>query len=256
MFHNFIQGDLSVSDYCRKMKNMADLSCAIFDRNLILNVLRGRNMWYGHLRTIIMHNMPFPSFHKIRDDLVLEELTLDPDIPRLLHRCSTPTIPLPHLPLLRLIPLAIAARVMDMVVTATAVSRTVEAMAAAVVMTATLLARAASLALPRPLGPPSTTLGQGPSTCTTVQLWGGGAVETPPSIAASSHCCAWSYHGQPSVHTALGTDLDSTADVHRPAATGYFSILGALAWLVGSATTCQLLQHDDALDAALTYGVG
>jgi hypothetical protein len=46
-FRNFVQGNLSVSDYCRKMKSMADsladLGCAISDRNLILNVLRGLN---------------------------------------------------------------------------------------------------------------------------------------------------------------------------------------------------------------------
>jgi hypothetical protein len=43
MFHNFVKGDLSVSDYCRKMKSMtdslADLGCAVFDRNLVLNIL-------------------------------------------------------------------------------------------------------------------------------------------------------------------------------------------------------------------------
>jgi hypothetical protein len=45
MFCNFVQGDLSMSDYCHKMKSMADslvdLGCAISDRNLILNVLQG-----------------------------------------------------------------------------------------------------------------------------------------------------------------------------------------------------------------------
>jgi hypothetical protein len=37
------------------------------------------NKQYDHLRAIIMRNTPFPSFHKVRDDLVLEELTLGPD---------------------------------------------------------------------------------------------------------------------------------------------------------------------------------
>jgi hypothetical protein len=45
MFHNFVKGDLSVSDYCRKIKSMtdslADLGCAVSDRNLILNILWG-----------------------------------------------------------------------------------------------------------------------------------------------------------------------------------------------------------------------
>jgi hypothetical protein len=38
-FQNFVQGDLSMSDYCRKIKSMADLGCAISDRNLVFNVL-------------------------------------------------------------------------------------------------------------------------------------------------------------------------------------------------------------------------
>jgi hypothetical protein len=45
MFHNFVKGDLLVSDYCRKMKSMtdslADLGCAVSDRNLVLNILWG-----------------------------------------------------------------------------------------------------------------------------------------------------------------------------------------------------------------------
>jgi hypothetical protein len=43
-FRLFIQGDLRVDDYCRRMKGMAE---------------------------------PFPSFHDVRNDLLLEELTLD-----------------------------------------------------------------------------------------------------------------------------------------------------------------------------------
>jgi hypothetical protein len=53
MFHNFVQGDLSMSDYYHKMKSMvdslADLSCIIFDCNLVLNILWGLNKRYDHL---------------------------------------------------------------------------------------------------------------------------------------------------------------------------------------------------------------
>jgi hypothetical protein len=53
MFHNFVQGDFSVRDYRRKMKSttdsLGDLGCVVFDRNLILNVLRGLNKQYDHL---------------------------------------------------------------------------------------------------------------------------------------------------------------------------------------------------------------
>jgi hypothetical protein len=42
-----------MSDYCHKMKSMADSlanhDCTISDRNLILNVLQGLNKWYDHL---------------------------------------------------------------------------------------------------------------------------------------------------------------------------------------------------------------
>jgi hypothetical protein len=41
MSRNFIQGDLTVSDYCRKMKSMTDFTCAVFNYNLILNILQG-----------------------------------------------------------------------------------------------------------------------------------------------------------------------------------------------------------------------
>lgn len=87
---NFVQGDLSMNDYCRKIKAMADslrdLGCKVSDRNLILNVLRGLNKRYEHLRAIITRSIPFPTFHKVRDDLVLEELQLGPDSPSAPHQ--------------------------------------------------------------------------------------------------------------------------------------------------------------------------
>jgi len=76
------RGDLSVGEYCRRMKGMADalhdLGCPVGDRILVLNVLRGLNHTYGHLRTWITRQQPFPSFLQVRDDLVLEEITKGP----------------------------------------------------------------------------------------------------------------------------------------------------------------------------------
>ncbi|XP_072147101.1 uncharacterized protein [Setaria viridis] len=78
-FHTFVQGDLSVGEFCRKMKTMADslgdLGWAVEDRILVLNVLRGLNERYAHLRTWITQQRPFPTFLQVRDDLVMEELT-------------------------------------------------------------------------------------------------------------------------------------------------------------------------------------
>jgi hypothetical protein len=52
-FRIFVQGDLSVSEYCRKMKTMADslgdLGCPVEDRMLVLNVLCGVSDRYTHL---------------------------------------------------------------------------------------------------------------------------------------------------------------------------------------------------------------
>jgi uncharacterized membrane protein YgcG len=79
-FRTFVQGDLSVSEYCRKMKTMADsfgdLSCPVEDRNLVLNILRGLIDRYTHLQSLIMRQRPFPTFLQVRDDLSLEEITL------------------------------------------------------------------------------------------------------------------------------------------------------------------------------------
>jgi hypothetical protein len=75
-FRTFVQGDLSVSEYCRKMKTMADslgdLGCPVEDRILVLNVLRGLSDRYTHLRSLIMRQRPFPTFLQVRDDLALE----------------------------------------------------------------------------------------------------------------------------------------------------------------------------------------
>jgi hypothetical protein len=177
-FRNFIQGDLSMSNYCHKMKSMvdslADLGYAVSDRNLILIVLRGLNKCYDHLRAIIKHSSSFSSFHKVRENLVLEELTLSPDMP------APPPQAFYSSSLLHLIPLAMAARVKGRVVTIAAIVEMAEAMVAGATM---LLAKATrvrvvSPTLPRLLGPP-TIVGLGPSICTPVQPWGwvgGGSV--------------------------------------------------------------------------------
>jgi hypothetical protein len=80
-FHTFIQGDLSVNEYCRKFKAMADgladLGAPIDDRILVLNILRGLNQRFKHVGSIIQRYSPFPNFLKVHDDLLLEELQMD-----------------------------------------------------------------------------------------------------------------------------------------------------------------------------------
>jgi hypothetical protein len=80
-FHIFVQGDLSVSEYCRKFKTMADgltdLGSPVEDRILVLNILRGLNQRFEHMGSIIRRYSPFLNFLKIRDDLLLEEIHMD-----------------------------------------------------------------------------------------------------------------------------------------------------------------------------------
>jgi hypothetical protein len=77
-FRNFIQGDLNMNDYCRKMKgftdSLNDLDAHVSDRVLVLNILRGLNKQYEHLCAIFTHTMPLPSFQKVCDDLCLKEI--------------------------------------------------------------------------------------------------------------------------------------------------------------------------------------
>jgi hypothetical protein len=77
----FKQGDLSVSDYCRRMKGMANDLCAlgekVIDCHFVLNLLHGLNKMFDHMKIFIKRPQPFPSFHTICNDLELEEINPD-----------------------------------------------------------------------------------------------------------------------------------------------------------------------------------
>jgi hypothetical protein len=57
VFHTFIQGDLSVNEYCCKFKaivdGLADLGSLVEDRILILNIFQGLNQRFEHVGSII-----------------------------------------------------------------------------------------------------------------------------------------------------------------------------------------------------------
>jgi hypothetical protein len=81
VFHTFVQGDLSINEYCRKFKAMADdptdLSAPVEDRILILNILRELNQRFEHVGSIIRRYSPFPNFLKVQNDLLREEIHMD-----------------------------------------------------------------------------------------------------------------------------------------------------------------------------------
>jgi hypothetical protein len=164
-----------VSDYYCKMKSMidslADLGCAFSNHNLVLNVLRGLKS------SMIIFKPSSRAAHRSRPSTRFgttwswRKSRTAPTCLRLPRRRSTPTTLLPHLPLLRLVPLLMVARVKDRVVTVATITRTVATMVATVATTLparVTRTRVASLALPCLLGPPLITLGLGPSTCTSV----------------------------------------------------------------------------------------
>jgi hypothetical protein len=79
-FRTFVQDDLSISDYCRCLKGMADalgdLSEAVLDRTLVLTALRGLNGWFSHMASLLKRQCPFPTFVEVRNDLQLEEIEM------------------------------------------------------------------------------------------------------------------------------------------------------------------------------------
>jgi hypothetical protein len=98
-FRNLSQGDLSIDDYCRKMKGMADaladLGEPINDRTLVLNVLRGLNERFQLMAQLITRQKPFPSFGDVRADLRLAELNMAQSSAAPSALLATPTSRLP-----------------------------------------------------------------------------------------------------------------------------------------------------------------
>jgi uncharacterized membrane protein YgcG len=99
-FHNFVQGDLSVTEYCRRLKKMADdltaLGEVVTDRTLVFNVLRGLNESFTHVGALLRRARPFPTFLQVKDDLSFEELTLGSRPPSPATALAATTKPAPQ----------------------------------------------------------------------------------------------------------------------------------------------------------------
>ena len=71
---------MTVADYCRKQKLLADelnaLGTTITDKRLVQNTLRGLGSGLAYMRTLTLKQRPLPSFLDVRSSLLLEELTL------------------------------------------------------------------------------------------------------------------------------------------------------------------------------------
>lgn len=75
--HGFELGNLSISEYCAKLKtisdNLADVDHPIFEKTLVLQVLRCLPNDYSSLVNMIPIQTPFPSFSQTRSLLICEE---------------------------------------------------------------------------------------------------------------------------------------------------------------------------------------
>ncbi|KAM0856132.1 hypothetical protein ACQ4PT_049322 [Festuca glaucescens] len=76
-FRNTPQGDMAISDYCAKLKALADalvdVGIKISDETLVLSLLRGLNDGFVNLCSFLPFQVPFPTFFQTRSALILEE---------------------------------------------------------------------------------------------------------------------------------------------------------------------------------------
>ncbi|XP_062213823.1 uncharacterized protein LOC133914845 [Phragmites australis] len=76
-FHSLFQGDMSVSEYCGRLKHLADTlydcGAAVSDPALVINTLRGLNNKFSQAITVLSTMTPPPTFLYTRSYLVQEE---------------------------------------------------------------------------------------------------------------------------------------------------------------------------------------
>lgn len=70
-------GDLSVHDYCKKLKSLSDLltnmDSPVTDRALVMYLLNGLSDKFDNIINVIKHKEPYPTFSIARSMLLLEE---------------------------------------------------------------------------------------------------------------------------------------------------------------------------------------
>ncbi|XBI99340.1 hypothetical protein VPH35_019431 [Triticum aestivum] len=97
-FRNLVQGDLSVAEYCRRLKSLTielgEVGERVTDQTLTLQLIRGLSRKYHVMATLLPMQSPFPSFVQARSRLLMEEITAN-ERARLDAAPSTPPPPSP-----------------------------------------------------------------------------------------------------------------------------------------------------------------
>jgi len=77
------QGDMSINDYCTKLKRLADqlrdIGHPVSEPSQVLNLLRGLNPRYLYVKPVITSKSPPHNFMSARSFLLLEELSFQHD---------------------------------------------------------------------------------------------------------------------------------------------------------------------------------
>ncbi|XP_023737572.1 uncharacterized protein LOC111885556 [Lactuca sativa] len=70
-------GDLSIAQYCQRMKSISDLLVNIDnpipEKTLVAHLLNGLSPQYEHIATLLRHRDPLPTFLQARSKLLVEE---------------------------------------------------------------------------------------------------------------------------------------------------------------------------------------
>ncbi|KAK1610936.1 hypothetical protein QYE76_034609 [Lolium multiflorum] len=79
-FRGLVQGDLSITGYCHRLKALSDalrdVGTPVSDQALVLNCLRGLNPRFADITTIVTMQSPLPTFAQTRSLLTLRETQL------------------------------------------------------------------------------------------------------------------------------------------------------------------------------------
>jgi hypothetical protein len=79
-FRALVQGDLSITAYCHRLKALSDalrdISQPVTDQTLVLTCLRGLNPRFSDITTLVTMQTPMPSFLQMRSLLLLRETQL------------------------------------------------------------------------------------------------------------------------------------------------------------------------------------
>jgi hypothetical protein len=79
-FCAIVQGDLSVTAYCHRLKSLSDalrdVGQPVSNQTLVLNCLRGLNPRFADITTLVTMQVPVPTFQQTRSLLLLRETQL------------------------------------------------------------------------------------------------------------------------------------------------------------------------------------